>query len=431
MIVNTDQRSFTSYYGVFTQSPSGSTKTNAPTTVKWTNTKTGTSVRGWKRLIKKGGNASSAYTFVQRRREYSPTFASIGIRKTSPPLEVGYYATTLSGDVGLTTAIISGPTPTASQTADNIAIHKLYAKLRKGYSPNNIAEDIGEIRKTISGILSPAKAIRDLTVGAMRKNIGLLSRYDRRGVIKDLASTHLEWQFGIKPLVQSVTSVYKEFGLKGIELVREFDVKHFKATGKYRDPGTVEYLDGLVGVGHVKLSRSRIRTTVSEVRYVGAYQLSVSDTHYRNLGITPDNFLPTLYNCLPWSWAIDYVTNVSDFVNNISCPNLRYIYFDRCEYASVVDRQQICGMDYLGTFPTNATMAKSVFNPGYLRRYYTKKSRTPVTSPPVPRLQVLPQLSGVHGINLAAAIFQLIDPLQTKAREYSYRNNFPFLRAIV
>jgi hypothetical protein len=49
---------------------------------------------------------------------------------------------------------------------------------------------------------------------------------------------------------------------------------------------------------------------------------SVAGRELENWGFSPDNFVPTIYNLIPWSFLVDYFSNIGDVIDAMSIRNV-------------------------------------------------------------------------------------------------------------
>lgn len=152
---------------------------------------------------------------------------------------------------------------------------------------------------------------------ARRKRLDRFSNREAtfRKVMAFASDNYLEWKFGVDPLVKDVHALSQD-------LKEDFtEVETFKSNGSATEqgPNMSSISFGPLG-GLVSASANTISIQTCQVQYKAAIVLrryGVGGLAER-LGLSPSNFLPTYYNLLPWSWLLDYVTNVGDIVQAIA-----------------------------------------------------------------------------------------------------------------
>jgi len=178
---------------------------------------------------------------------------------------------------------------------------------------------IGEIHKTIQLIRHPFKDLTHLTRQYFQKSRSLIgSKRHQRALYR----TYLEYTYGVKPLLYDVDSLAKTLAQRsqgvGVSVV----------TGKYSETLTSVPVDqSLWAAGFIPGTNScRLKgSTASEHSCIikGAVKLKrVSDVGAsawaEGLGLGLDQFIPTVYNLIPYSFLLDYVSNVGSFLTAVS-----------------------------------------------------------------------------------------------------------------
>lgn len=171
-------------------------------------------------------------------------------------------------------------------------------------------------------IKSPAKALREGMegyLGALRKR----KRTDPRHWPRAIGGTWLEYSFGWKPLLMDIKDAYSAYE----ELTNRTVVKMISA-GAVTTYDTTSDIAGLGGVnvtaryGAAQYGYVKSFDTLEEqhkVRYRGCYVAQATAAKWQNyklFGFTPDEFVPAAWELLPWSWLVDYFTNIGDLLNN-------------------------------------------------------------------------------------------------------------------
>lgn len=172
---------------------------------------------------------------------------------------------------------------------------------------------LGELRETIEFIKRPAKALRnyvDVLHGAAMER----AKRKRRGenLRKTLAQTWLEWSYAAQPLVSDI---------KGGALALARLTTYHPPSKVIVGEGGAETRDNPIKredlVSGVKVTTIRQNFRQAHVKLVGLTTLSFPG--YRpvqgQLGVTFRDIIPAAWELIPYSFLIDYFTNVQEIVN--------------------------------------------------------------------------------------------------------------------
>jgi len=194
---------------------------------------------------------------------------------------------------------------------------------------------LGELRETIHQIRHPAGAIRSLLsdyLGAVKKRSGKVARLNGRVVSNGsigersrvarntlqsmISDTWLEFQFGVKPLVNDVIDAAQALARYNID---DFPSKVVTGKSRYSQELGDNFITRSLGTGQLV---TRIRKTSSvQVKIYGCVkvQCSAGASHAAALaGLTWRDFAPTVWELIPYSFLVDYFTNVGAIVEAAS-----------------------------------------------------------------------------------------------------------------
>ena len=189
----------------------------------------------------------------------------------------------------------------------NRAIAKFISQYNNSRSSIMGGPYIKELGQTLSTIINPMSSIRDLTLGYLGRAEKHGHRYkrDRKSLSKALGDSYLEYGFGLAPFAQDVVNLF----VKADSL--RLDVKAIDATASERvfaSNGAEPYVDtGYVALGAYRNVQKYSRVTV---RLKGMIRTGIDKngqiSRAQALRILPQDFLPTVYELIPWSWLLDY-----------------------------------------------------------------------------------------------------------------------------
>jgi len=201
---------------------------------------------------------------------------------------------------------------------------------------------IGEIKETLHLLTRPGKGIRLLLNEYHRDVKRRLKSFKRFGsridpsYIKDankvVSDTWLEWSFGLKPLMSDVKSGSEALA----ELAtRAFELKHVSF---YYHEGS-DALPGSSYATYIKAYNLYTRYTIRQKavqdissRIIGQViceVLSPIAMADEILGITPQDIIPTIWELIPYSFLVDYFTNMGDVIQAWSFPQQKLAWHNK------------------------------------------------------------------------------------------------------
>lgn len=285
------------------------------------------------------------------------------------------------------------------QTADNQAIARLYSSLVAIENRVQSGEDFGEWRETLKLVKRPFHALTTAVTDLMQGHINAFKWKDVRSVAKALADTTLEWRFGVKPLISTVSQGF--VGLQNRDNV--FHYSPFYSHGVSRTVSRTMMNDGY-GLDPLDLQYLESKVQSQSVRYKGMWHAqsdlpkrAVSDV----LGLNFRNVIPTIYNLIPYSFLLDYVTNVGDIVNSLAVPWSGVAWCCKTVQHTYLLRQD--AVDWSKQGPSNYYRVGPKFLlPGYVEIQKTAFERSEVTEIPYPKLAL--QMPGFRQLQNVAAL---------------------------
>lgn len=274
--------------------------------------RTGFSNPQWKVQVKAGANATT---------QLSGVFDSIEQLESGSFILHDYWAS--DGEMvqrykftGLRpNSVTFAGTSSSSVTADNLALKLLYRRIQDRRTSFQGGVFLGEIGESLRMLTSPAKALREglnSYLSSVRKN-ARGSRKAKRAVIAD---TWLEYSFGWLPLVYDI----KEAADAYIKHKEKLLTNRLTSRGS-ESSSVVDYVD-VPGAeaGNVPLRTSRKTVSTVSVQYIVGLRFAGSGaspdvTAFERAGLTLSQFVPTLWELIPYSFLVDYFTNIGDIIN--------------------------------------------------------------------------------------------------------------------
>lgn len=289
-----------------------------------TRTRTGTRLPKWRSIIEAGGNATTSMSAVWDSVEIDPANCTVKSQHGSNANEWSYHKN--EGDICLQNDqwTFTPRDPTVDTTfVDNLARAAFYNKLRQINYQFSGMIFAGELRETLHMLLRPAQGIRNLSkefLDTIRKR----KRANPKKWVDDLGNAWLEQAFGWKPLLNDVQDAIKaynrSFERDRHKLVSAGAAKGYDRSSEVRTSGlgagdgvTPTINGGCTFQAVTRLYEFHI------IRYKAKVTARVEDPPvWRNLrlfGFTPESFVPTAWELLPWSFLADYFTNIGDILN--------------------------------------------------------------------------------------------------------------------
>lgn len=366
------------------------------------------SLPGWRRLIASGLNATTdlnadGYSYQAEPASYRHYVQDILTNSPNDRIEYEFKGFLPSDPM----PTLSGA-PSVSSSAVNLALSKLYQHLASVETSFKGMVFAGELRESLEMIRHPARALRK-GLGSYLDQIKRFGpRVPRKRRVKFVRDTWLEYSFGWRPLISDLDSAIKAFYNSRLtapifEMVR--GKADFDTPSSVSSPSMIDLQAGAVLWYQTQLG------TIEQVKYYGIYQShgnGTSDSHI--YGWRPVEFLPTLWELIPYSFLVDYFTNIGDIISSWS---YRFIGLNWCaRTVYVASYKRYINMRYEGNSidynqPTRYFRSRQG-GPGSSesRRFSLLRSKSVPLDIPSLELQV-PGMSSLKWINMAALTKQL------------------------
>lgn len=281
----------------------------------------------FKDRIKAGSSATNPMTIVIKKVKFRPMVLSI---KAQNPWQSTYGKTMVvrQGTQPADKLISSSfSNPVDHSSVDNKALIGIIKKIREtqtsGFSGPAF---LVELKQTMSMLRSPFKALRDKT--GLLVDLHARVKRDRkikRDKFKDsdwasiISGTYMEWVFGVKPLIGDMNAIARaaqdkilrspgcaRVSYKYSDVSDLQDTLHFSPaavsgtviTDRYRSNRYSQMY--VVGLNQVYPSLDTMSDKVNNIRNLGRFDFG--------------EILPAAWEGMPWSWLVDYVTNIGDLL---------------------------------------------------------------------------------------------------------------------
>lgn len=400
------------------------TDTTTYTRKTYDSTRTGVSTKNWKALIKSGGNASSTFSAGSGSYEWHPLAYACEFSQ-SPTQTYDIYCEGLPQGISmLSMSDMSALVPTFEDAATKAeaeakAIKALYRKIKEVHSQFAGGVFLAEIHKTVHMIRNPAKSLIKAMSSYCVKQKRNIRKYakpsprNKHSLRKVMGDTYLEAVFGWQPFISDIEDASKA-------LARLFYERRHE---RFRAFGQAEKLDNSANtivsgfdLPQVNLKTKGFRTSI--VSYYGSFrghdpsktvQPSV-DRIVELSGFSLRDFLPTVWELIPFSFLVDYFSNVGDLIE-AACTDTSIV----SRLTKVEIHEEAYSAKFQPNFTTSAAEIKTRYGTvkglqqaGSPGSYICKRrtiSRTPLGAVPfmTPRFEV-PEIFSKHSLNIAALL---------------------------
>lgn len=239
----------------------------------------------------------------------------------------------LTGLPGITRTISEvGSVAPDFEAADSGASKKFYKKVKALDESFQGLVWLGELRETIRMFKRPLQALRRSARDDYLHKLNRLKRRDPKSWTSGISGSYLEWFYGWRPVMSDIESAFET-----LQILSQPRIEAHLVHAPYRiEPKpTVTLQSPTVTQTYWYFTYKTTDTTKTKVLYRGLYAREVMrqgnpwtfGNTMSQLGLTFENFIPTAWELLPWSFLIDYFSNVGDILETsfVSLRNVKWI----------------------------------------------------------------------------------------------------------
>lgn len=278
----------------------------------------GASPPTWKQDIKVGRDATSSLEGVRYRVERRDTYETNYVYKPNPCIRGAGF-----GHLDL---VFPSPSFTDSTNADMAArsdLLKAFIDLQRSFAG---ASALVEFRDTVGMLKSPVKALfsksERLAVQAalVARRARLNTRHAEealRRASEELGSLWLGWAWGVKPLLSDISdinlAISERFGSSEAPGIKTTRIDGSGVDEQFVSAGSLQLVPLYAGNYGVYQLQGRQTRSLS-VRYaagIRSYPAAPGGVA-TTFGFDPFDFLPAVWEGVPWSHIIDYFTGVGE-----------------------------------------------------------------------------------------------------------------------
>lgn len=303
----------------------------------------------WRQRCAKGLQATTTYIGWEKSIDYIPGWIDLDRWCNAAS---GWATWSMEGDLfqGHSAPWTEPTTPSTvmNPLASDIALSRAVADARSKQNHFRGGNFLAELADTIRGLRNPVKGFRGLldtyhrnarrrVKSAVGRRPIPVSQSDFRRLEKDkpdvaraaqraLSDSWLEANFGWSPLLSDAVDAYHALRRLSARVPLErFYGAHKEATNPTYDSGT-RALDGYTLRFTVRIESE------SFVKYYGAVRLQTgtpTGSALEEFGVKARDFLPAVWEAIPYSFLIDYFSNVGDIIEAVSFPQSNMAWMAR------------------------------------------------------------------------------------------------------
>lgn len=276
--------------------------------------------RDWRKMISDGFVTTSDMSVTRYTvQSLSPWFGErvqVGATGISRGKKRTYRVRGVIPYTTVSSAAVSGSVSASCiERAKNLAYVNYYSNIGSVISSMKAMTTLGEIGQTFRMIRNPLQGIRQLTssyLTRVQKRGRKGSRRDRLSYVRD---QWLETQYGILPLVSDVDSAIEAFYRSSAVRTLHEPVR---GRGQSDETGSAGF--NSYGVPHNCNLQIRLqRTAVAQHKIFGIIRSTAFGIDKPTVyGFRWGEFVPTLWNLLPWSFVVDYFTGLGNVFDSWS-----------------------------------------------------------------------------------------------------------------
>jgi hypothetical protein len=360
----------------------------------------------WRDLIKQGLDATTKLEAAKLKFKLSEGLVMTHLTSLHG---TEFMLGNVTADLMVTKDAVTKTNLALESTATSLAQTNFVRQIRKASRTFNGGPFVGQIKQAADLVKHPLQSFSG-ALGTLYSSVAKLhaaSRFKTESrTLKDLGDMWLGWHFGVQPTLSDLKDATTAFS----HAVRNprFDMKRLIGTGvaesATRSVPVITMNPSGFGNGFVEADYEDKQTFTT--RYIGGWKNgnpSEAMPVFRDMGLDLSSFVPTLWEVVPFSWMVDYVTNCGDVLDAWSC---RLIDLAWCVETKRLRRVQRCSP----IRPTKGGNTSTVSTTAYggagssVSTYVTRVAHSNDWSPAL--LWRIPGFASSKGLNIAALLAQ-------------------------
>lgn len=289
-----------------------------------TKTRTGYVLPKWRAIIRAGGNATTALTAGEDVVEAKGAHLSLIFEGRVNGFQPWAWWNSLEGGSGFQNFTSAAPIAHFSSGPDtkaqDQAAKALYSKIYQARHQLQGGVILGEIDKTARLLAGTAKNLKQGVISYLGNAVGIRrGKGSKSSKRKAISNTYLESVFGWQPLLHDARDLGKTLG----RLLHESDRVRFSAVGWAAEQSANVVTE--IRNGDLFASLNRTDITETTVIYRGLFRSTPYEIGSPPLermismsGFDFRSFIPTMWELVPYSFVVDYFSNIGDCLYALS-----------------------------------------------------------------------------------------------------------------
>jgi len=379
-----------------TTTPGSTTQTKT-----WVDTVTGGTNPRWRSQIARGTQAGT--TLVGSSESYRPlSFDVVETFDWVDPTPPGTANASKSHSGRLMLDVdnyITGTTPSET-IANNLALQHFVSKVRSKQSSIQGGVFLGELGQTVRMLRHPLGALRSgfpkyLASLKRRKLTKGRPEVVRRQRKRILSETWLEYSFGWAPLFSDIDSIIDTLV---VPLPEHRETCWGVGVQRYASHGTTTF-----GSTPPQVVVGWKQTKTVTVKYYGMLAIDQpSQFSQKRLGLDLSSFVPTAWEVLPWSFLVDYFTNIGHIVSAATLARQDLRWTMKTVITEISRRSTGIRFSQDSVDPSLGSVDVSGYAPGWAESKKRTVSRIPYYDSLVPTLYVKAPGTNLKLLNILA-----------------------------
>jgi len=270
----------------------------------------------YKAQIANGVQAATDFIGGKQHLKVSPYYISAEwiYKQTTPSPSATQHFMRWGSHIGV--GIPTGHTVLSETKADNQAKLQIVRKIRKKQTSFQGGVFVGELARSAALIANPAQALRK-GVGSyirrLRKRGPSARRMTKRQTLSMVRDTWLEYQLGWAPLLSELDDAIKTLAESNILNERKWET--VRSIGK-DETYVKDYETQVPSASTPYFQVEKGTKSYVHVIYIACVSVGSYVTYNpRRIGFAPTNWAPTIWELIPYSFVVDYFTNIGDIIS--------------------------------------------------------------------------------------------------------------------